>query len=51
MLQKMRSLIGTELRTDACVNNEYATRLAILRSQACASSISVTSSRDRTPPF
>ena len=24
-------LIGTELRTDACVNNEYATRLAILR--------------------
>ena len=31
MLEKMRSLIGTELRTDACVNNEYATRLAILR--------------------
>ena len=31
MLTKMRNLIGTELRTDACVNNEYATRLAILR--------------------
>jgi acyl dehydratase len=31
MLQGMRDLIGTELRTDACVNNEYATRLAILR--------------------
>lgn len=31
MLDEMRSLIGTELRTDACVNNEYATRLAILR--------------------
>ena len=31
MLGEMRSLIGTELRTDACVNNEYATRLAILR--------------------
>ncbi len=31
MLKEMRSLIGTELRTDACVNNEYATRLAILR--------------------
>lgn len=31
MLAKMRALIGTELRTDACVNNEYATRLAILR--------------------
>jgi len=31
MLAEMRSLIGTELRTDACVNNEYATRLAILR--------------------
>ncbi|SEP48516.1 FAS1-like dehydratase domain-containing protein [Amycolatopsis saalfeldensis] len=31
MLAKMRDLIGTELRTDACVNNEYATRLAILR--------------------
>jgi len=31
MLAKMRDLIGTELRTDSCVNNEYATRLAILR--------------------
>jgi acyl dehydratase len=31
MLQEMRSLIGTELRTEASVNNEYATRLAILR--------------------
>jgi acyl dehydratase len=31
MLTEMRNLIGTELRTDACVNNEYATRLAILR--------------------
>src|SRR5262245_39095805 len=31
MLTSMRDLIGTELRTDACVNNEYATRLAILR--------------------
>jgi acyl dehydratase len=31
MLAEMRSLIGTELRTDACLNNEYATRLAILR--------------------
>jgi acyl dehydratase len=31
MLAYMRNLIGTELRTDACVNNEYATRLAILR--------------------
>jgi acyl dehydratase len=31
MLEGMRALIGTELRTDACVNNEYATRLAILR--------------------
>ena len=27
----MRSLIGTELRYDGCQNNEYATRLAILR--------------------
>lgn len=27
----MRALIGTDLRTDSCVNNEYATRLAILR--------------------
>ena len=31
MLADMRALIGTELRTEACVNNEYATRLAILR--------------------
>lgn len=31
MLAQMRALIGTELRTDECVNNEYATRLAILR--------------------
>lgn len=31
MLAEMRALIGTELRTDACVNNEHATRLAILR--------------------
>jgi acyl dehydratase len=31
MLAEMRALIGTELRTDACVNNECATRLAILR--------------------
>jgi len=27
----MRALIGTELRSEASVNNEYATRLAILR--------------------
>ncbi len=31
MLEEMRALVGTELRTDACLNNEYATRLAILR--------------------
>jgi acyl dehydratase len=31
MLANMRALIGTELRTDACLNNEHATRLAILR--------------------
>jgi acyl dehydratase len=31
MLAEMRALIGTELRTESCVNNEYATRLAILR--------------------
>lgn len=31
MLAEMRALIGTELRTEACINNEYATRLAILR--------------------
>ena len=30
-LASMRALIGTELRTDGCVNNEYATRHAILR--------------------
>ena len=31
MLADMRALIGTELRTEACLNNEYATRLAIQR--------------------
>lgn len=31
MLADMRALIGTELRTEACLNNEYATRLAITR--------------------
>lgn len=31
MLDDMRALIGTQLRTEACLNNEYATRLAILR--------------------
>jgi acyl dehydratase len=31
MLDEMRALIGTELRTEASINNEYATRLAILR--------------------
>jgi acyl dehydratase len=31
LLDEMRGLIGTELRTDSCVNNEYATRIAILR--------------------
>jgi acyl dehydratase len=31
MLNEMRALIGTELRTDASINTEYATRLAILR--------------------
>lgn len=31
MLNHMRGMIGTELRTDSCINNEYATRLAILR--------------------
>jgi acyl dehydratase len=31
MIESMRALIGTELRTDACLNNEYATRLAVLR--------------------
>jgi acyl dehydratase len=31
MLADMRALIGTELRTDSSLNNEFATRLAILR--------------------
>lgn len=31
MLAEMRARIGLELRTDGCVNNEYATRLAIMR--------------------
>lgn len=31
MLADMRSRIGLELRTDGCVNNEYATRIAIMR--------------------
>jgi acyl dehydratase len=31
MLADMRALIGTQLRTEACLNNEYATRLAIQR--------------------
>jgi acyl dehydratase len=31
MLREMRALIGTELRTELSVNNEFATRLAILR--------------------
>lgn len=31
MLANMRALIGTDLRTDSCVNNEYATRMAIVR--------------------
>jgi hypothetical protein len=31
MLNDMRARIGLELRTDACVNNEDPTRLAILR--------------------
>ena len=31
MFASMRALIGTELRTDLCVNNEFATRLAIQR--------------------
>jgi acyl dehydratase len=31
MLADMRALIGTELRTESCLNNEYATRLAITR--------------------
>jgi acyl dehydratase len=31
MLAEMRALIGTKLRTEASINNEYATRMAILR--------------------
>ncbi|WP_028999057.1 FAS1-like dehydratase domain-containing protein [Azohydromonas australica] len=31
MLASMRALIGTELRTESCLNNEHATRLAVLR--------------------
>ncbi|MEY4099409.1 MAG: hypothetical protein RL300_580 [Pseudomonadota bacterium] len=31
MLADMRALIGTQLRTEASVNNEYADRMAILR--------------------
>jgi acyl dehydratase len=31
MLADMRALIGTELRTEASINNEIATRMAILR--------------------
>lgn len=31
MLANMRALIGTNLRTEASINNEYATRTAILR--------------------
>ncbi|MDR3530477.1 MAG: MaoC family dehydratase N-terminal domain-containing protein [Rhodopila sp.] len=31
MLNDMRALIGTELRTEACINNEYASRFAIIR--------------------
>jgi len=31
MLADMRALIGTELRTESCLNNEYATRMAIIR--------------------
>lgn len=31
MLDYMRGMIGTELRTESCINNEYATRLAIMR--------------------
>jgi acyl dehydratase len=31
MLAEMRALIGTKLRTDSAVNNEIATRIAILR--------------------
>ncbi len=31
MLADMRALIGTELRTESCINNEYATRMSIIR--------------------
>ena len=31
MLTEMRGKIGTELRTDGCVNNEFADRMAITR--------------------
>ncbi len=31
MLADMRALIGTDLRTESCVNNEYATKMAIIR--------------------
>jgi hypothetical protein len=31
MREKMRSMIGTELRTESCVDDEYATRFAVLR--------------------
>ena len=31
LLENMRSRIGTEIRTDGCINNEVADRMAILR--------------------
>ncbi len=31
LLDRMRGMIGTELRTAGCINNEYATRIAIMR--------------------
>lgn len=31
LLEQMRGMIGVELRTESCVNNEFATRLPILR--------------------
>lgn len=31
LLERMRGMIGTELRTAGCINNEYATWIAILR--------------------
>lgn len=31
MLEEMRAKIGTELRTDDCINNEEVTRIAVLR--------------------